>query len=206
MKKIKTRDGHYCEKCKDFVVKNSEMYAYRRGRKWKWVCVSCCEKDVFTPAKCAERIKKTGIKPDKFLDDVKKELEKPKIWSPENQEVYYYCASGGVFYMTYKGCRADIWRLLSNNVFKTYELASKYLGIDMKIREIAAKFPVNWSNEGEVKFYFSYNISINQVVYNRIYNHYDNGVVCGGKGFIEAVRKDISDEDLIFYFSKGATW
>lgn len=135
------------------------------------------------------------------LIDYDEWLKEQEEWPRDGDLVYLINDAGNFFSYPHKDCGVHNYRKLQNNIYRTEKTARRARNIDLKIREIAARNPVDWSDKEKIKTRVKYSIEDNILFEDYTGAIYEPGIIYSGlpKGFLEALYEEISEDGLIWY-------
>lgn len=140
------------------------------------------------------------------LKEINKEEKINKRWEPEIGETYYYSHSLGlVSSAIWDNNRADDWRYLTGNVFKTEQGAKEY----RKKLEIQAQFKnfveerneeLDWEDDNQCKYYLYYNYYLKQIMIGNIWIcKYSFQVFASSEQILRDAIAEIGEENVKKY-------
>lgn len=121
-----------------------------------------------------------------------------KNWKPKMHEPFYFVDFDNDIEKRWYNSENDMIFILNNRIFKTHELARKWLEIDNYLK--AFSFEPNWFNDEQDKWIIFYDV-VNDVfdIYNTRIN-YTNQYYYDRRVIVSNMFLGISKNELKFYF------
>jgi len=140
------------------------------------------------------------------IEAVVKEVTKPKgRWKPTNGESYYFIMTNGKtcsgIAWDVENSPVDIYRYQHGNVFNTRKIADRYNEIDIKIREIASRDPVDWSDLTQSKYFIYMTVDSGGIEQSWPTICFSLNEICSSNpDFKDILCAEIGEENLIWFF------
>lgn len=159
-----------------------------------------------------EGLKNLIIEVSTRLDGLKEELveveelEKNKVWKPQEKEFYWYIeALGNMVTFAWVGDAIDKWNYTTGNYFKTEEEAERRkfeLELEGKARlfQLENNEEIDWEDRDKEKFYIYYDVQAKAVIADWCVTKIANKLGYFSSRELAGQFKNENNEDLIKYF------